>query len=109
MPWRNRFASASTSWACSRRSASATAGSSSLVLLESCTIAFLGGGLGLLIGWTIITVGGDPTGGMLPIFHFPPRDLVLGAVLVLVLGIGTGLLPAFQASRLKIVDALRRI
>ena len=51
----------------------------SLVLLESCTIAFLGGGLGLLIGWTIITVGGDPTGGMLPIFHFPPRDLVLGA------------------------------
>ena len=54
-----------------------------LVLLESCTIAFLGGGLGLLIGWTIITVGGDPTGGMLPIFHFPPRDLVLGAILVL--------------------------
>ena len=36
-------------------------------------------------------------------------DLVLGALLVLVLGIGTGLLPAFQASRLKIVDALRRI
>ena len=46
---------------------------------------------------------------MLPIFHFPPRDLVLGGLLVLVLGIGTGMLPAFQASRLKIVDALRRI
>jgi putative ABC transport system permease protein len=46
---------------------------------------------------------------MLPIFHFPPRDLVLGAILVLALGIGTGMLPAFQASRLKIVDALRRI
>jgi ABC-type antimicrobial peptide transport system permease subunit len=28
---------------------------------------------------------------------------------VLVLGIGTGMVPAFQASRLKIVDALRRI
>jgi putative ABC transport system permease protein len=80
-----------------------------LVLLESCTIAFLGGGLGLLIGWAIITIGGDPTGGMLPIFHFPPRDLVVGAILVLVLGIGTGMVPAFQASRLKIVDALRRI
>jgi putative ABC transport system permease protein len=80
----------------------------SLVLLESCTIAFLGGGLGLLLSWTIITVVGDPTGGMLPIFHFPPRDLILGAILVLALGVGTGLVPALQASRMKIVDALRR-
>jgi putative ABC transport system permease protein len=79
-----------------------------LVLLESCTIAIVGGGLGLLISWTFITIMGDPTGGMLPIFHFPPRDLVLGAVLVLALGVGTGLLPALQASRMKIVDALRR-
>ncbi len=80
----------------------------SLVLLESGTIAVLGGGLGLLISWSFITAVGDPTGGMLPIFHFPPRDLVLGAVLVLALGLGTGFIPAWQASRLKIVDALRR-
>jgi len=33
---------------------------------------------------------------------------VFGIALVLVLGLGTGLLPAVQASRLKIVDALRR-
>jgi putative ABC transport system permease protein len=79
-----------------------------LVLLESCTIAFLGGGLGLLIGWAIITIGGDPTGGMLPIFHLPPRDMVIGVLLVFALGLFTGMLPAFQASRLKIVDALRR-
>jgi putative ABC transport system permease protein len=45
---------------------------------------------------------------MLPAFYFPVRDLVLGVALVLLLGIGTGLLPAFQAQRLKIVDALRR-
>jgi putative ABC transport system permease protein len=80
----------------------------SLVLLESCTIAILGGGIGLLLIWTFITVVGDPTGGLLPIFHFPPRDLVLGVFLVFVLGVGTGLLPALQASRLKIVEALRR-
>jgi len=80
----------------------------SLVLLESCTIAILGGGLGLLVAWTFITVVGDPTNGLLPIFHFPPRDLILGAALVVVLGVGTGLIPALQASRLKIVDALRR-
>jgi len=80
----------------------------SLVLLESCTIAILGGGLGLLLSWLVITLVGDPTGGLLPIFHLPPRDLVLGAALVLLLGIGTGLIPALQASRMKIVDALRR-
>ena len=78
-----------------------------IVLLESCVIAVIGGGLGLLLAWAIIAQG-DPTGGFLPIFHFPPRDLVLGVVLVAILGIGTGLLPALQASRLKIVDALRR-
>jgi putative ABC transport system permease protein len=81
----------------------------SLVLLESCTIAVLGGGLGLLLSWTVITLVGDPTGGFLPIFHFPPRDLILGGLLVAALGVGTGLIPALQASRLKIVDALRRV
>jgi putative ABC transport system permease protein len=80
----------------------------SLVLLESCTIALVGGGLGLLLSWSFITAVGDPTGGLLPIFHFPPRDLIVGAVLIFVLGVGTGLIPALQASRLKIVDALRR-
>jgi len=80
----------------------------SLVLLESCTIAFLGGGIGLLLIWTFVKVVGDPTGGLLPIFNFPPRDVVIGVILVVLLGAGTGLLPAMQASRLKIVDALRR-
>ena len=78
-----------------------------IVLLESCAIAVIGGGIGLLLAWTIIAQG-DPTGGFLPIFHFPPRDLVLGIVLVALLGFAAGLLPAVQASRLKIVDALRR-
>ena len=79
-----------------------------LVLLESCTIAILGGGIGLALIWALITYGGDPTGGLLPIFHFPTRDVIFGVLLVLLLGLGTGLLPAMQASRLKIVDALRR-
>jgi putative ABC transport system permease protein len=78
-----------------------------IVLLESCTIAIIGGGIGLFLAWAIIAQG-DPTGGFLPIFHFPPRDLIFGVALVALLGIGTGLIPALQASRLKIVDALRR-
>lgn len=78
-----------------------------LVLLESCVIAIVGGGLGLAIAWVLIAQG-DPTGGLLPIFHLPVRDVLVGMTLIAVLGIGTGFLPAFQASRLKIVDALRR-
>jgi putative ABC transport system permease protein len=78
-----------------------------IVLLESCAIAVIGGTIGLGLAWMIIAQG-DPTGGMLPIFHFPPRDLIFGAVLVVVLGLATGMIPAVQAGRLKIVDALRR-
>jgi len=79
-----------------------------LVLLESCFVAVLGGGVGLLLVWTFTTVVGDPTGGFLPTFYLPTQDLILGAGLILLLGFATGILPGFQASRMKIVDALRR-
>ncbi|MGB6002496.1 MAG: FtsX-like permease family protein [Thermoanaerobaculia bacterium] len=79
-----------------------------LVLAESCLLAMLGGFLGLAIAWFLIAWIGDPSGGALPIFFFPTRDLVLGIVLVLLLGLATGLLPALQAQRLQIADAMRR-
>jgi putative ABC transport system permease protein len=79
-----------------------------LVIGESVLIALIGGGLGLLASWLFIRQG-DPTGGMLPVFMLPPRDLVLGVVLVAVLGVAAGLLPAVGAMRLKITDALRRV
>lgn len=78
-----------------------------LVLAESGVIAVLGGAAGLAVAWLLIAQG-DPTGGMLPAFYFPVKDVVFGAALVIVLGLGTGLLPALQARRLKIVTALRR-
>jgi putative ABC transport system permease protein len=79
----------------------------SLVLLESCAMAVLAGGIGLGIAYVIIAQG-DPTNGLLPAFYFPMRDLIIGVALVVTLGVLTGLLPAAQAGRLKIVDALRR-
>ena len=78
-----------------------------LVLVESCLIAVAGGGAGLLLSWWLVQQG-DPTNGLLPAYFFPPRDLALGIALVLALGVASGLLPAIQAMRLKIVDALRR-
>jgi len=61
----------------------------------------------LLLSWWLVQQG-DPTNGLLPAYFFPPRDLALGIALVLALGVASGLLPAVQAMRLKIVDALRR-
>jgi putative ABC transport system permease protein len=78
-----------------------------LVLGEALVIAALGGGLGLLAGWLFVRQG-DPTGGLLPIFVLPARDVALGVVLVAVLGVAAGLAPALGAMRLTITDALRR-
>ena len=44
-----------------------------LVLAESLFIAFTGGLLGLGLAWLFVQ-GGDPTGGMLPIFVLPARE-----------------------------------
>ena len=79
----------------------------SMVLGESIAITVIGGGLGLLAAWLFVQRG-DPTGGMLPIFVLPPRDVALGGVLILVLGALAGMLPAVNAVQLKITDALRR-
>jgi putative ABC transport system permease protein len=80
----------------------------SLVLAESCLLASLGGALGLGVAW-LMTARGDPTGGMLPLFFFPTRDLVLGLGISVVLGLVTGIVPAMQAMRLRVADALRRM
>jgi putative ABC transport system permease protein len=80
----------------------------SLVLAESLFIAFTGGLLGLGLAWAFVTVTGDPTNGMLPIFVLPPRDLVIGVGLMVLMGVLAGVMPAIAAMRLKITDALRR-
>jgi putative ABC transport system permease protein len=78
-----------------------------LVLAESCLLSMLGGILGLGIAWALISRG-DPTGGALPIFYLPTEYLFIGLLLVLALGLVAGILPALQAMRLRIADALRR-
>jgi len=78
-----------------------------LVLGESVLIAVIGGALGLGLSWLIVQ-NGDPTGGMLPIFILPNRDVAIGAAMIVVLGLIAGALPAFTAMNLKITDALRR-
>jgi putative ABC transport system permease protein len=78
-----------------------------LILGESVLIAVLGGSLGLGLAWLIVQ-NGDPTNGMLPVFILPSRDVAIGAVMIVALGLVAGALPAFNAMQLKITDALRR-
>jgi putative ABC transport system permease protein len=78
-----------------------------MVLGESVVVAVLGGALGLGLAWLFVQQG-DPTGGMLPIFVLPTRDVVIGVVMMVLLGVVAGVLPAVTAMQLKITDALRR-
>lgn len=81
-----------------------------LVLAESLTIALLGGGLGLLLAvGVIIPVLGKALGSFLPVFFLPTNALLTGVALILFFGTLAGLLPATQAMRLRIVEALRRV
>jgi putative ABC transport system permease protein len=79
-----------------------------LVLLESLLIAAAGGALGVALA-KLFTLRGDPTGGMLASFYLPPAAMAAGFGLSLAVGVVAGLLPAFSAMRLQVVQALRRV
>lgn len=77
-----------------------------LILAESGLIAGLGGFVGLGFAW-LVTAGGSPAPSLLPVFYLPADNLLWGVALVLALGLITGLLPAVQAMRLGVAEALR--
>lgn len=79
-----------------------------LVLTESLVIAAVGGTLGLLLAKGL-TLLGDPTHGLLPLFYLPLSIIPAGLGVALLVGIVSGLLPAIGAMRLRVVDALRRV
>ena len=78
-----------------------------LVLAESMFMALVAGVVGLGLAY-LLTLGGDPTGGFLPIFILRPRDLALGIGLAALVGLLAGAMPALAARRLRITDAMRR-
>jgi putative ABC transport system permease protein len=80
-----------------------------LVIAEACVLALLGGALGLGLACIIIPGVAKALASMLPMFYFPPRDLLLGAAICLALGLATGIPPALGAMRLRVADALRKM
>ncbi len=79
-----------------------------LVLVETLLVAAVGGAIGLVLA-KLLSLQGDPTGGMLPGFYIPTPGLLLGFLLALVVGLVAGLVPAWSAGHLKVVEALRRV
>jgi putative ABC transport system permease protein len=82
-------------------------GVASMVLTESLLVTSVGGLSGLLLGSGFA----HGIGSKLPFvqdFRTPATSIALGIVLMLLLGLLAGLLPAVQAMRLQVAAALRR-
>ena len=67
-------------------------------------------GLQGAVGWFMVAGLGQSSfiRQYFPLFFMPERDLILGGALALVLGFVAGIVPAIQAMRLRLADALRR-
>ena len=79
-----------------------------LVLSESVLITVIGGALGLAGAWWLGVQFEPVFRAYLPGFKVPPDAIALGVAFMLVLGLVAGAVPAAQAMRLRIVEALRR-
>ena len=79
-----------------------------LVLGEAILLAGLAGLLGLAAVTLAVPSFAKLVETFLPVFYVPPRAIVVGIGLAMLLGLASGGLPAYFARRLSIVEALRR-
>jgi putative ABC transport system permease protein len=77
-----------------------------MVLAESILLVVIGGVIGLGLAALVIPVVGSGSGGMLNLPGVGANSWLLGIVLMIVIGLLVGVLPALRAMRLNIVDAL---
>jgi putative ABC transport system permease protein len=84
------------------------------VLAESFVVGAVGGVLGVAIAWPFINlfvgrVIEETMGNVFPYFRLVPENMILALALSGVLGAAAAVLPAWRASRLHVVDAVRRV
>ena len=73
-------------------------------LFESIFLCVLGGVFGLVIVWILATVAGN----MLDFnMNLTTQNIILGLLVSVIIGVISGIIPAFSASRLNPVDAIR--
>jgi putative ABC transport system permease protein len=80
-----------------------------LVIVEAAVVALTGAVLGLGAATLLPVVTGFGQGGFLPGFHVTPGTLVVGASVAVLLTVASGIFPAWQAAKLPVVQALRRV
>jgi putative ABC transport system permease protein len=81
----------------------------SLVIIEAAVISLTGSVLGLGAATLLPIVTGFGEGGFLPGFHVTPGTQLIGAAVALLLTVASGVFPAWQAAKLPVVQALRRV
>jgi putative ABC transport system permease protein len=84
-----------------------------LVVVESMTMGSLGAILGLLCAWPFIDVilsriVEDTMGAVFPYFRLETGIAAAGVALAAILSAMAAAIPAWRASRLRVVDAVRR-
>lgn len=80
-----------------------------LVLIEAAILTLGGGTLGALAAKLLIEGSRFNAGGFLPPMTVSWTTVATGIAVAVLMGATSGLIPALQASRLRIVDALRRV
>jgi putative ABC transport system permease protein len=80
-----------------------------LVIIEAAVISLVGAVLGLGAATLLPVVTGFGDGGFLPGFLVTLGTQLFGAGVALLLAVASGLFPAWQASQLPVVQALRRV
>jgi putative ABC transport system permease protein len=83
------------------------------VLSEAVAVSVAGGVVGIMISYPFVQEGlgrflEENMGAFFPFFRIDPKTVVWALVLAALLGLLAAALPAYNASRLKVVDALRR-
>ncbi len=80
-----------------------------VVLIEAAIITLGGGTAGALLAKFVIEGSRFNAGGLLPPMTVSWTTVATGVGIAVLMGATSGFIPAWQASRLRIVDALRRV
>jgi putative ABC transport system permease protein len=87
---------------------------SAFVVGEAAVIGLLGGAVGVLVGIPVINLGvarymEENFSGLFPYFRVLERDVAIALALSVVLAVIAAAVPAYQASKLLVTDALRKL
>ncbi|WP_437276393.1 FtsX-like permease family protein [Sorangium sp. So ce375] len=84
------------------------------IIGEAATIGLLAGFIGLVVSYPIVELGlgrwlEENMGSMFPYFRIEPATMVIAVLLSMGLSLAASLIPAYNASKLSVTDALRRV